>query len=105
MNESVRMILQILLNYADEDMVNDEFACLLHLDDHTLLKVAGIIDVLREGVQEHIDYRYDMANSHDCIEILSPSPSDAPGMLGILKAQLAPSNDVMQAKEAFDDDR
>jgi hypothetical protein len=101
MNEDVRIVLQLLLNYTDTEMVNDEFVFLTHIGDHTLLSVAGILDVLREGVQEHIDYRQDMANSHDCIEILSPAQS----MVATLREQLTPPNDVMIATEAFKHDR
>lgn len=98
MNENERIVLQLLLNYTDQDLVNFEFVFLSHVDTPTLRSVAGIIDVLREGVQEHIDYRRDMDSFADFVTHHDPKTSVTP------VGKLVPSNDIMHAMESFDED-
>jgi hypothetical protein len=98
MNENMRIVLQLLLNYSDEGLINDEFVFLSHVDTPTLRSVAGIIDVIREGVQEHIDYRRDMDSFADFVTHHNPKTS-VPAV-----GKLVPSNDIMHAMESFDED-
>ena len=68
MRDPIAVILLMLLNYNNPDLVNEEWTFMSALTDEELKKIGSILDVLKSGVDEHIDFRSDMQNHLDDVD-------------------------------------
>lgn len=84
MDDPIPIILHMLLNYNNSSLIKDEWAFLTNHTTDQLKAVVGVLDILKSGVSEQLDYRHDMDYRLDLAELAGHSSCES----------LVPNNDV-----------